>query len=200
MINSSCIPLFTKKEITLKGVVRNYITHEEMANISIHAFRSNGFSFIRICPNLSEYSTTDSSGKFLMDFEHYCGFELILDLSNQKHYNKLSQHQLIINDVPSNSDRPFVDMSELEMLVEVQPYIYLNLLPKEKDSLSLDHIYIPEFDIRIDSFKNSESHNLYLRQFTGKFDIYIIYQNKQVKKTIDYDYFDKKYIGLEIEI
>jgi hypothetical protein len=206
---NSCVK---EQAISLSGVVRNYITNETMKNTPIYVSDHQGyFAFF---PRTQASAVTDQDGKFNFNFSKYLSASMYLSFWNLKDFNKLNSHRLVLNGFPNHKneivkDRDYgsvddleIDMSYKDMLIEVQPYIRLTFLPIENDTLSLEYIYIPEFDLKLDSFPTATpDFYLFLEKFESNTAIFIKHQNKTViKQRLDYDYFKEGFRTIDVEI
>lgn len=198
---SSCIPieLIHTESYELSGVVRNYITKQPIQNVTVIAEHLNN-GFIKFCGYRHSDIITGKDGRFALKFEGGCGFDFYVDLKNAKEYDQLPQHQLVINDRPTNkmeADTP----SGMDYIIEIQPYILLEIKTIENENLELTHITIPDFDLKVDSLRNWERLNLNLKDFSSSFDIIAHYQNQPSKfMKIEYDYFKQMKHSVKIEI
>jgi hypothetical protein len=201
----------TEEAISLSGVVRNYITKETIDSARVYIFDKR--PFLTTCQGVSEETFTDKNGLFKIDYIEFCGSYLGVDVDNLHGFNNLRHHRLVVNGYPDSlsaiyreghfqHDDYYVKKSEKNMLVEIQPYLYITFVPKENDTLSLEYIHIPEFDLKIDSLPiYRPSYYLYLKKFEGSTDIFIKHHNKAViKQRIDYDYFNEGFHRIDVEI
>lgn len=206
---SSCVK---EQAISLSGVVRNYITNETMKNTQIYVSDDQGF--FAFYPRTNASAVTDEYGKFNFNYTMYLSANMYLSLWNLKDFNKLNSHRLVLNGFPNHKneiikDRVYgsvddleIDMSYKDMLIEVQPYIRLTFVPKENDTLSLEYIQIPEFDLKLDTFPTeTPDFYLFLEKFESSTDIFIKHQNRTViKQRLDYDYFKEGFHRIDVEI
>jgi hypothetical protein len=198
---SACVPieLIDTKEYSIDGVVRNYITNQPLKNITVIAEHNPAGQFIKFCGFNRSSATTNEMGRFSLDFEGGCGYSFELDLKNSEDFDKFAQYQLIINDKPCLREiARSLDGSDL--VVELQPYIILDLNYEENKDLELQEVRIPEFDIQTDSLKYGIRQNLYLKKYSGSFDI-IAYYGNNVQKVIktEYDYFKNPTLRINLE-
>lgn len=208
LLIQSCV---NEEAISLSGEVRNYITNEPIDSARVYIFDKR--PFLTTCPGVSEETFTDKNGLFKIDYIEFCGSYLGVDVDNQIGFNNLRRHRLVVNGYPDSlyaiyreghfqHDDYYVKKSEKNMLVEIQPYLYITFVPKENDTLSLAYIHIPEFDLKIDSLPiYRPSYYLYLKKFEGSTDIFIKHHNRTViKQRLDYDYFKEGFHRIDIEI
>ena len=201
----------TEEAISLSGVVKNYITKETIDSARVYIFEKR--PFLTTCQGVSEDTLTDENGRFAIDYIDFCGSYLGVDVDNLHGFNNLRHHRLIVNGYPDSlsaiyreghfqHDDYYVKKSEKNMLVEIQPSLYIAFVPKENDTLSLEYIHIPEFGLKIDSLPiYRPAYYLYLKKFEGSTDIFIKYYDKAViKQRLDYDYLNEALHWLDIEI
>jgi hypothetical protein len=204
----SCVK---EEAISLNGVVRNYITNATIDSDRVYIFDKR--PFLTTCSGVSEDTLTDKNGRFVIDYIDYCGSYLGVDVDNLHGFNNLRRHRLIVNGYPDSlsaiyreghfqHDDYYVKKSEKNMLIEIQPYLYITFMPKENDTLSLEYIHIPEFGLKIDSLPIYwPSYYLYLKKFEGSTDIFIKHHNRTViKQPLDYDYFNEGFVRIDVEI
>lgn len=206
---SSCVK---EEAISLSGIVRNYITNETIKNTPIYVSDHQGF--FAFFPRTQASTITDHEGKFNFNFSKYLSANMYLSFWNLTDFNKLNRHRLVLNGHPSNKnevvkDRIYGSIDELDivksyknMIIEVQPYILINFRRKVNDSLSLEFINIPEFDLKLDSFPTATpDFYLFLEKFKGSTDIFIKHHNKTlIKQRLDYEYFKEGFQRISVEI
>lgn len=201
MVFSSCIPieLFHNDTYAVSGVLQNYITHQYIKDATVIAEYSNQGQVIKFCGNQMKTDVTDENGGFDLDFEGGCGYSLKIDFSSNKEYDKFSKYQLIVNDKASHSEI-VRDINAYNVVVQIQPYISLDLRYKDVSHLELKEIRVPEFNIKIDSFEYRTNENIYLSKFIGILDVIAYYENSDPKLIkIPYNYFEKPLIILEVD-
>ena len=189
---------------SLQGVVRNYITKMPIANCDVRIDASG--PFLSLYPHVYTSTTTDSLGNFSIDFSAYYIPYLRVDKVMLDGINKFRIFRVVESGIPDNRFNYYTEVSnnvninildykvtksKKNLVIEVQPYIYIRVLLDEEQLSKIKSIHFPELSLKLENMTSATELVMYLEKFNGNLEYIVEYFDDTVEnKLMSYDYLD----------